>query len=69
MRKYFGAGLIVLGILLTAWGLDSSDSLTVRINQLFAGRPAEGAMWLLVGGIFSVFLGLSMAVHRRLRAS
>ena len=69
MRKYFGAGLIVLGVVLTAYGLDSSDSLNVRITQLFSGRPAEGATWLLTGGVFSVFLGLAMAAHRRPRAS
>jgi len=69
MRKEFGAGLIVLGIALTAFGLDSSDSLNVRMTQLFAGRPPEGATWLLIGGVFSVFIGLAMAAHRRPRAS
>jgi len=69
MRKYFGAGLIVLGVVLTAYGLDSSDSLNVRITHLFAGRPAEGATWLLIGGIIAVFIGLAMAAHRRPRAS
>jgi len=69
MRKYVGAGLIVLGVVLTAWGLDSSDSLNVRFTQLFAGRPVEGATWLLIGGIISVFIGLAMAAHRRPRAA
>jgi hypothetical protein len=69
MRKYFGAGLIVLGVVLTAYGLDSSDPLNVRITQLFKGRPADGATWLLIGGIVSGLLGLGMAAHRRPRAS
>ena len=69
MRKYFGAGLIVLGVVLTAYGLDSSDSLNARITQLFSGRPAGGAMWLLIVGILSVFIGLAMAAHRRVRTS
>lgn len=69
MRKYFGAGLIVLGAVLTAYGLDSSDSLNVRITQLVAGGPAEGATWLLIGGILLVFIGLAMAAFRRPRAS
>ena len=69
MRKYFGAGLIVLGVVLAAYGLDASDSLNVRMTQLFAGRPPEGATWLLIGGILSVFIGLALAAHRRPRAS
>lgn len=69
MRKYFGAGLIVMGVVLTAYGLDSSVSLNVRITQLFAGRPADGATWFLIGGILSGLIGLGMAAHRRPRAS
>ena len=69
MRRDVGAGLIVLGIVLTAYGLNSSESLNVRMTQLLAGRPPEGATWLLIGGIISVFIGLAMAVHRRPRAS
>ena len=69
MRKYFGAGLIVLGVVLTAYGLDSSDSLNTRFTRLFAGRPVEGATCLLIGGILSVFIGLAMAAHRRPRVS
>ena len=65
MRKEFGAGLIVLGIVLSAFGLDSSDSLNVR----FTRWPADGATWLLIGGVFSVFIGLAMAAHRQPRAS
>ena len=68
MRRDLGAGLIVLGVVLAAFGLNSSDSLNVRMTQLFAGRP-EGATWLLIGGIFSVFIGLAIAAQRRPRAS
>ena len=69
MRKYFGAGLIVLGVVLTANGLDSPDSFNSRMTRLFSGGPADGATWLLVGGVLSVFLGLAMAAYRRPRAS
>jgi uncharacterized membrane protein len=69
MRKYIGASLVVLGIVLTAYGLKASDSLNSRMSQLFAGHPADGATWLLVGGILAVFVGLSLAAFRRPRAS
>jgi hypothetical protein len=69
MRKYAGAGLVVLGIVLTAYGLDSSDSLNSRVTRLFTPLPADGSAWLLVGGVLSVFVGLAMAAYRRPRAS
>jgi hypothetical protein len=69
MRKYFGAGLIILGVVLTACGLDSSESLNSRVTRLFSGWPADGATWLLIAGVLSVFMGLWMAAHRRPRAS
>ena len=69
MRKYVGAALIVVGIVLAAYGLDSSDSLNSRMTRLFSAGPADGATWLLIGGILSVFIGLAMAAHRRPRAS
>jgi hypothetical protein len=69
MRKYVGASLVVLGIVLTAYGLKASDSLNSRMSRLFAGQPADGATWLLVGGILAVFVGLSLAAYRRPRAS
>ncbi len=69
MRKYAGAGLVVLGIVLTAYGWDSSGSLYFRVTRLFAGRPADGTTWLLIGGVLSVFVGLAMAAYRRPCAS
>jgi hypothetical protein len=69
MRKYLGAGLIVVGIVLTGYGLNASDSLNSRVSRLFTGMPADGATWLLVGGILSVFTGLTLAAYRRPRVS
>lgn len=69
MRKYVGAGLIVLGILLTAYGLDTFESMNSRINRLFTAWPPDGSTWLLLGGIVSVLTGLSLAAARRKRAS
>jgi LPXTG-motif cell wall-anchored protein len=65
MRKYFGASVVVLGIVLTVYGFKSSDSLNSRVTRLFNGGPTDGAMWLLVGGILVVMAGLALASFRR----
>ena len=54
---------------MTAYGLDSSDSLKSRISRLFLEMPRDGSTWLLIGGILSVMIGLSLAAHRRRVAS
>ena len=61
MRKYAAASLVVLGIILTTYGLDSTDS-TTRLWTM--GGPTK----LLIGGILSVMVGLSLASHRRQHA-
>ena len=60
MRKYAAASLIVLGIILTTYGLDSTES-TSRVWTM--GGPTK----LLIGGILSVTVGLSLASYRRQR--
>ena len=66
MRKYAGASFIVLGIILSAWGIHSGESINSRRDHLFSGWSMD---WpLLVGGILSVMVGLSLTSYRRIRA-
>jgi hypothetical protein len=66
MRKYAGAGLIVLGISLSALGIDSGESITSRMGRLFTGWSMD---WpLLLAGILSVAVGLSLTSYRKSRA-
>ena len=66
MRKYVGASLVVLGIILSAWGIDSGEPINSRIDRLFSGWSMD---WpLLIGGILSVAVGLSLTSYRKSRA-
>lgn len=69
MKRIAGVALIVMGVVLSAYGLNSADSLNSRVTRLFTGQPTDRAIWLLIGGILSVFIGLALASHRRPRAS
>ena len=57
MRKYTGASFIVLGIILSAFGIDS------YIDRVFIGWSTDWPM--LIGGILSVTIGLSLISRRR----
>jgi len=68
MGRYVDAGLIVLGIVMTAYGLDSAPQSNPRAAALLLRRPLDDSGWLLVGGILAVLMGVSLLAIRRLRA-
>ena len=61
MRKYAGAGCVVLGIILSGCGLDSALSIHERWTQLISGWNVNGP--LLFGGILSLIVGLALCRH------
>lgn len=67
MRKYVGASLVLLGMILTAWGVNTAPSMNSLITRVFTAWPPDEATCLLVGGILTFMIGLGMASHRRKR--
>jgi hypothetical protein len=65
MRKFVGAAVLVLGVILVIAGLDASDSLSSRFSRLFTGSPTDKTIWLLIGGALAVMVGVSMVWTRR----
>jgi len=60
-----GALIVMLGVFLVIWGLDASESLYSQVSRLFSGAPADKSLWLLIGGVFALVIGLAMASTRR----
>lgn len=65
MRKPVGIGLVVVGIFMTVFGLRSADSLNSRLSRLLSEWPTDRAMWLLIGGVLAVVVGLALSSYRR----
>ena len=65
MRLVAGVVLVVLGVVLVIFGLDANDSVSSRVSKLFTGSPTDKTIWLLVGGVVSFVVGLSMALIPR----
>jgi hypothetical protein len=42
-----------------AWGMNASESLSSGVSRFFTGSPTNKAMWLIIGGIAAVLLGLA----------
>ncbi len=58
MKKLPFIALLVVGIILTVWGYNLSNSFNSEVTELVTGAPTDKAMWLLIGGIASIVVGL-----------
>jgi uncharacterized membrane protein YqhA len=65
MRFMMGGLIVILGVLLLVYGLDASESLYSKLTRLFTGAPTDKSLWLLIGGVLALGVGLSMAFTRR----
>jgi LPXTG-motif cell wall-anchored protein len=57
--------LTVGGILLIAYGINASESLGSDVSRLFTGSPTDETIWLLVGGIVMLAVGIGGLTFRR----
>ncbi len=58
MYKAFSTALIVGGVVLAVFGFRASQSLGSDISRFFTGNPTDKAIWMLVGGIVLVTIGI-----------
>ena len=58
MNKGLSLALLVVGIMLTIWGISVSESFSSDVSRAFTGSPSDKALWLLIGGIASAIVGV-----------
>lgn len=58
MNKSVSLALLVIGVLLIAFGINASNSLSSEVSELFTGSPSDRAVWFLVGGAAAAIVGL-----------
>lgn len=62
MNKNVSVALLVVGIILIAFGLSAYHSASSDVSRFFTGAPTDKALWLLIAGVIASivgFLGLS----------
>jgi hypothetical protein len=65
MTRFLGLALFVVGIVLLAFGISASDSIGSEFSRFVTGKPTDKAIWLLMGGVVSLVLGVGgMMSHR-----
>lgn len=58
MNKLIGLVLLAGGIVLVIYGVSASDSFTSDVSRFFTGSPTDKAIWMTIGGIAAVIVGL-----------
>jgi amino acid permease len=63
MNKLISLAILVIGIVLVIYGVAASDSFSSDISRFFTGSPTEKTIWMLIGGIVAVSIGLGGLLH------
>ncbi len=59
MNKLISAALLVIGVLLIAFGITAMDSFSSDVSRFFTGAPTEKSVWMLIAGVVIALAGLS----------
>jgi hypothetical protein len=62
MRYLIGLVLVVGGIVMVVMGVKESDSFASDVSRFFSGNPTDRSVWLTLGGIGAIVVGLGAAV-------
>jgi len=54
----FGLALLVGGVILIVLGFNASHSIGSDVSRMFNGTPSDKAIWMLVGGVVALVIGL-----------
>ena len=58
MNRVVSLAILAGGVLLTIYGAAASNSFSSDISRFFAGSPSDKAIWMLVGGVVAIIIGL-----------
>ncbi len=58
MNKIIFPALLVGGVVLMIIGINATNSFSSDVSRFFTGSPTDKAVWMLIGGIIAVTVGL-----------
>ncbi|HEX3798096.1 MAG TPA: DUF3185 family protein [Verrucomicrobiae bacterium] len=62
MTRPIGIALLVLGIILLAFGINASNSVGSDFSRFFTGSPTDKSIWMLLGGVASLIVGGALSL-------
>jgi len=58
MNKVVSLVILAGGIVLVVFGVAATKSFSSDISRFFTGSPTDKAIWMLIGGIVAIIIGL-----------
>jgi amino acid permease len=65
MPSFPALAFLVIGIMLLVFGFLSADSITSSFSKFFTGHPSDRSMWLIIGGLLCLCIGLGTGYFGR----
>jgi hypothetical protein len=59
MNKAVLLAILVGGIVLVVFGVSATKSFSSDVSRFFTGSPTDKAIWMLIGGIVAIIIGLA----------
>jgi uncharacterized membrane protein YidH (DUF202 family) len=59
MNKIISLAILAAGIVLVAYGVSATQSFSSDVSRFFTGSPTDKAIWMLIGGIVAIFIGVA----------
>ena len=59
MNKLISLAILAGGVVLVIYGISASESFSSDVSRFFSGSPTDKTIWLLVGGIVAIIVGLA----------
>jgi hypothetical protein len=59
MNKIVSLALLIGGVALIIYGINSTNSLSSDVSRFFTGSPTNKAIWMLIGGSLAAVIGLA----------
>ena len=67
MNKAVSLAIFAAGIVLVVFGVAATESFSSDVSRFFTGSPTEKAIWMLVGGVVAVVIGLAGLLRGQLK--
>ena len=57
-NKLISLAILAGGIALVVFGVSATNSFNSDVSRFFTGSPTDKAIWMIIGGIVAVVIGL-----------
>ncbi len=57
-NKLIALPILALGVVLVIFGVSALDSFSSDVSRFFTGSPTDKSIWLMIGGVAAIVVGL-----------